>query len=591
MMLENNSKFRATWEHKRTPKSFPKGKASPSEYAQSIASISVSAGCTDQEVANLIIAWNRNHGHDMKKATRGDYLARTIIKARAFVKEQMVDPEITHALARNEDGDAKLFVKEHTGRWVFDHAAGRWYFWQDHYWTEDKVNDILRALDPVIYRFETERKKVKKQLNIMPADAKRKKKMEDLENSLKARIYQLSSHYRKTKVLKIAGASKSGLSVTGEQWDQKPLLLPCSNGVVDLKTGQLHDGQPGQYLKTVCPTVYDPNAIPPAKLLQFLDLLFDSGPKMVSYIQQLFGLSLIGQYIEPVFPVFYGPTGQNAKGTLIETKAEIIGPLAGPIESELLLERRFAKSPDSPSPSLMNLRGKRLVWGSETNQGRDFDASLVKRLAGGDPIIAREPHGKRSVTFNPTHTLFLLTNKLPASDGWDDAFFARIHVIHFKYSFLDNPDPTKTYQKKAKKRFKDVLLAEREGILKWLVEGAVAYLNAGNLKQPVQVLAASQQYRNSQDTVLNFKSNRLEDAPGSKISASVLYDEYVDYCDQNDLDHVGPKSFKPLMEKLYEHKRQNDRRYYLDVRIKPDKMPASHLKVIKGDTSDGTVTA
>jgi putative DNA primase/helicase len=379
------------------------------------------------------------------------------------------------------------------------------------------------------------------------------KKKNPVEDMIKKRMFNLSARDRKKRVLELARIGETGLSLNGDEWDQKPYLLTCKNGVVDLKNGQIHAGQPGQYLKTVCPTPYDPNAIPPATYLQFLNTLFDNDQFMVLYIKKLFGLSLIGQYLEPVFPVVYGPTGQNAKGTLIETISESMGrPLAGP---------------------------------------RLFDASIVKRLAGGDPILARAPYGKRPVTFNPTHTLFLLTNKLPDSDAWDQAFYTRIHVIPFKYSFVDNPDPTKTYQKKAKKRFKDVLLTEREGILKWLVEGAVEYLKAGNLNQPGQVLAASQGYRDSQDTVLNFKSNCLKDAPGLKISASVLYDNYVDYCGDNDLEHVDSKAFKPLMEKLYDHKRQKDGRFYLEVRIVSTAERNSHLQLIKGDAGDGMVTA
>jgi hypothetical protein len=81
-------KFKASWQNNRDPKSFKKGKATPSEYALSLASIAVQAKWTDQEIANLIIAWNRRHGHDMQKAMRGDYIARTLAVAKKDVDEQ-----------------------------------------------------------------------------------------------------------------------------------------------------------------------------------------------------------------------------------------------------------------------------------------------------------------------------------------------------------------------------------------------------------------------------------------------------------------------------------------------------------------------
>lgn len=91
MLSDIDPKFRATWRHERDPESFPKGKASPSEYALSLASIAVQASCTDQEITNLIISWYRRHGHDMKKATRGDYIARTLAVAKKDVDEQFIE--------------------------------------------------------------------------------------------------------------------------------------------------------------------------------------------------------------------------------------------------------------------------------------------------------------------------------------------------------------------------------------------------------------------------------------------------------------------------------------------------------------------
>jgi hypothetical protein len=45
----------------------------------------------DQEIANLIIAWNRRHGHDMKKATRKDFLAVTILNAQRAIDKEALD--------------------------------------------------------------------------------------------------------------------------------------------------------------------------------------------------------------------------------------------------------------------------------------------------------------------------------------------------------------------------------------------------------------------------------------------------------------------------------------------------------------------
>jgi hypothetical protein len=109
-LCEIDVKFKATYQNKRDPKSFPKGKASPSEYALSLASIAVQAGWTDQEIADLIIDWNRRHGHDLTKAMRGDYIARTLAVAKKgldeeFLKNYEKNIEPTEGTKYNKDVD------------------------------------------------------------------------------------------------------------------------------------------------------------------------------------------------------------------------------------------------------------------------------------------------------------------------------------------------------------------------------------------------------------------------------------------------------------------------------------------------------
>ena len=75
-LMENDAKWKRTWERRRPD--LPDQSAS--SYDLSLASIAVSVGWTDQEIANLIIANRRRHGDDLK--LREDYYRRTITKAR-----------------------------------------------------------------------------------------------------------------------------------------------------------------------------------------------------------------------------------------------------------------------------------------------------------------------------------------------------------------------------------------------------------------------------------------------------------------------------------------------------------------------------
>lgn len=79
-LLENDPKFRASFDRKRPE--FP----SSSEYDMSLAVLTVLAGWTDQEIANLLIYFHSKNGDaaHLKKCTdrSGNYVARTIANAR-----------------------------------------------------------------------------------------------------------------------------------------------------------------------------------------------------------------------------------------------------------------------------------------------------------------------------------------------------------------------------------------------------------------------------------------------------------------------------------------------------------------------------
>ena len=78
MAMEADPLLRASWERKRTDLV----DQSPSSYHMSIANLCAANGFTAQEIANIIIAWNRKHNESFDKVIRRpDYMARTVCMA------------------------------------------------------------------------------------------------------------------------------------------------------------------------------------------------------------------------------------------------------------------------------------------------------------------------------------------------------------------------------------------------------------------------------------------------------------------------------------------------------------------------------
>ncbi|HQN18497.1 MAG TPA: phage/plasmid primase, P4 family, partial [Syntrophobacteraceae bacterium] len=388
------------------------------------------------------------------------------------------DSDLWRAVNSGEDGDAFLFTQVHRDKLVFDHAAGTWYEWQGHYWAEDNVVEHMAAVDAVIdaYGEAAQREAWKRLAASKRNDRKAEEAAEQRENAYLRRVGELQRLHRKRNVLTLAAAGRRSLGITGDEWDQNPWLMACPNGTVDLQTGKIRPGRQDDFLKTVCPTAWrDLDAKAPA-WIAFLTEIMDGDQELVGYLQRLLGYAITGLSTEHVFPILWG-AGRNGKGTLLQALADVLGPLAGPCKSEMLLEQGRTRSSAAPDSDLMALRGKRVVWASETDEGRKLNAGRVKWLVGGDTLVGRAPFAKREITFKPTHTLLLLTNHKPKADPTDYALWQRVHLIPFALSFVD--EPHQANERKRDPYLIERLRAESSGILAWLVRGCLAWQREG----------------------------------------------------------------------------------------------------------------
>ena len=111
-LLVNDEKYAASWRRTRKEPNF----TSASEYDMSLARLTVQAGWTDQQIANLLIASRRTHGDSLK--LREDYYARTILKARekqaGTIKTKELEEKLDESLETAETNGEPQIVDEET---------------------------------------------------------------------------------------------------------------------------------------------------------------------------------------------------------------------------------------------------------------------------------------------------------------------------------------------------------------------------------------------------------------------------------------------------------------------------------------------
>jgi len=359
----------------------------------------------------------------------------------------------------------------------------------------------------------------------------------------------------------LVASGSDGLGVPGEIFDADPRYVGAPNGVIDLRTGQLLDADPGKYITKVVGCEYNQDAKIPTLFLNTLAEIFkypylkpdkdefgaeirdqvdpidlsvyseeeqrvhkkkqeaaheanlenekrfwvknqEQARELIAFLQRLIGYSLLGTGEEHIFIVLLG-IGRNGKGIFVRSALRVLGDYAGEVRPEILIKNYHSRQSSSPTPEILDLKGQRLVVASETNQGEFFDTGQVKRLTGGDTLVGRALYGRKEVRFKPTHTIGLQTNFPPNAPAEDIAFWDRLILIPFNRRFVTEPDPDNPYEAVIDKKLEDKLMSESESILKWIVDGAIAYQEEG-LNPPACIRDAVETYKSKGDYFADF---------------------------------------------------------------------------------------
>lgn len=506
---------------------------------------------------------------------------------------------ILEYLGQNEWGDALLFAESFEGQILYDCSEKVWYFFNGQHWEQDYIGTVRHLISGYLGAVYI---KASADLNIEVAeiisqiegavgeslasskadDLKDKRtQKESLMKALNDRAKALRSAKRCNNVLSTYAEHDTRLVVRGDKWDRDPWLLAVTNGVVDLRTGTCRDGQPEDYIRTVAPTRWEGldkdcplfkqslNEILQMKQLPdstFKERTPEELTELIGFLQRLLGYAATGLTIEHIFPILYGEAGRNGKDMLLGILKSVLGAMAGAIHNDVFVAADKFRTAGAATPHLVDLQGKRVVWGSETKPGDKLNVAQIKHVTGGGDIPARQIYGK-SYSFKPTHTLFLMTNYKPHAEANDMAFWERAYLIEFCVRFVEDPSAPNE-RKKNKLLAEKILKSEASGILTWLVQGCLAWQQQ-ELKPPTSVKLATERYRQSEDLVQTFINECcyvLDEK--AEIKSTDLYAAYKTWCKDGNLYLLSSTLFGTEIGKKHRKVPKRDGRYYQSIRLR-----------------------
>lgn len=306
------------------------------------------------------------------------------------------------------------------------------------------------------------------------------------------------------------------IAISHESLDADPWLLNVQNGTIDLRTGQLRPHRREDLITRLTPVHYDLAATAPI-WDAFLHRVMGGDRELVSYLQRLIGYALSGEVREHVLVFFYGG-GANGKSTFLTTIHAMLGDYATPAPRGLLFRSRGERHPTE----LATLFGRRFVTCSEIEEGQVFDEALTKDLTGGDRIECRRMR-EDFWTYVPTHKLFMAGNHKPTVRGDDEGIWRRMRLVPWTVTIPQAERDTTLPEK---------LRAELPGILRWAVEGCMAWQRHG-LAAPDAVRRATDDYRGENDTLGEFFRLHVAFESGATIVRRELREAYENWCKEN----------------------------------------------------------
>lgn len=368
------------------------------------------------------------------------------------------------------------------------------------------------------------------------------KKLKDRRSGMKAEHRSFAKTSGNSgRIENMLGEATTSLARDVEDLDADPLTVNTEGGILRFEVDVGEGGSrtclftqephareltiPGrnrpQLITKMMPVEFDENAKAP-EFERFLARV-QPDPAMRAFLRRWFGLSMTALPVQK-FLYMYG-MGANGKSLLANLMRRMMGDYATMVKIESLTGMN-RKSGSDATPDMMKLIGARAAITNEPEEGQRLQEQKIKEMTGGDAMLVRALHSD-FVEFTPYFKLAFTGNHKLEIRGTDDGIWRRPLLCPFDVQIPDAERDEKLGDK--------LFERERPGILNWLIDGLVDYLEGG-LQEPAQVLEATEEYRKDSDPIGDFLSTCCIIEGGTDWMPAR---ELIDACYLYQLENIG----------------------------------------------------
>jgi len=430
-----------------------------------------------------------------------------------------------------DSANAEAVVREHGKGYRFVIAWSSWLAWDGRRWSSEGAKGKLHESIKNAMRLEWSRAlgRLRAAEERIRQAALKMQTDESAELAAKREKGLVKWYEQSQNQAKIEACTKrleAMLPVSHAQLDRAPWLLNCANGTIDLRTAELRPHDRDELLTQITEVTYDESASCPT-WETYLRRAMGDDLQLSLYLQRWAGYMATGHVTEHALLFLHGG-GRNGKSTFVTTLCKVFGEYACSAPRELLFVSKNERHPTE----IARLHAKRIVACAEVPENAALDEAKVKDLTGGDVVSARRMK-EDFWDLHPTHKFAISGNHKPNIQGSDDGIWRRLRLVPWLVQVAE-ADVDKTLPEK--------LFAEREGILRWVVQGCLEWQRIG-LADPDVVRGATREYREESDAIGRYLADRVVFGSEDRIARGELRKDYEAWCEEQGYQPLGARRF------------------------------------------------
>lgn len=308
-------------------------------------------------------------------------------------------------------------------------------------------------------------------------------------------------------------------------------ILPCLDALVHLPSfaaGKATFSTPPtpRFFSPFCLGFNFGSQVPePTAWLGFLNDLFPGDPQSIEVLQDWFGYALTPDTRQQKILMVVGPK-RSGKGTIARVVRGLIGSdnIVGPTLSSL-----------STNFGVWPLVGKSVAMIQDARlSGRTDIMAIVERLLSisGEDALTIDRKNLPPITTQLKVRFAIFTNELPKLADSSGALAGRMIVLRLTQSWFGREDRTLTAR----------LMAERQGILRWAIQGWARLQERGRFIQPDSAKEMLGELEDLSSPIGAFVRDCCVVGTEHEIERGALYELWKNWCKEEGKEHAGDRA-------------------------------------------------